>query len=214
MTVRAKICGLRTPAAVDAALAGGASAVGFVFYPRSPRSLDAAAAAELAAGADGVTRVGLFVDPDDALLAAVVGAVPLELIQLHGDESPARLGEIKARFGLPVMKAIKVGGVDDLGQVAAYEDVADWLLFDAKVPPTMPGMLPGGNGMPFDWRILAGRARRKPWMLSGGLEADNVAEAVSIADASWVDVSSGVETKPGEKSVERIAAFLAAVRAL
>ena len=214
MTVRAKICGLNTPASVAAACGGGAAAVGFMFYPPSPRSLAPGPAAQLAAGAEGTTRVGVFVDPDDRLLAEVIGAVPLELLQLHGSESPDRLAEIKARFGLPVMKAIKIAGIEDLGAVAAYEDAADWLLFDAKVPPGMPGMLPGGNGVPFDWRILAGRARRKPWMLSGGITVDNVAQAVSIAEAPWVDVSSGVETAPGEKSVTRIDAFLGAVRAL
>ncbi len=214
MTVQAKICGLNTPAAVDAALAGGAAAVGFNFYPPSARSLAPVRAAGLAERAEGTTRVGLFVDPDDRLLAEVTEAVPLELLQLHGAESPDRLAEIKARFQLPVMKAIKLAGVEDLGVVAAYEAAADWLLFDAKVPPGTPGMLPGGNGVPFDWRILAGRARRKPWMLSGGLTVDNVAEAVSITGAPWVDVSSGVETAPGEKSSARIEAFLGAVRAV
>ncbi len=214
MTVETKICGLKTPAAVEAALAGGAGAIGLVFYPPSPRALASEAAAALAEMAQGVTRVGLFVDPTDAQLDETLGAVPLDMLQLHGAETPERVAAIKRRFGLPAMKAIKIAGAEDLGQTRAYQGAADWLLFDAKAPVDMADALPGGNGMMFDWRILAGRQWTGPWMLSGGLAADNVGEAVAVTGAAWVDVSSGVEDAPGEKNVAQIVAFLDAVRRL
>lgn len=212
MTVEAKICGLDTPAAVGAALAGGAGAIGLVFYPPSPRSLAPETAAALAEMAQGVTRVGLFVDPSDAELEQTLGAVPLEMLQLHGAETPERVAAIKRRFGLPAMKAIKIAGPEDLRQTRAYQGAADWLLFDAKAPAEMTDALPGGNGVMFDWRILAGRQWTGPWMLSGGLGPDNVGEAVAVTGAAWVDVSSGVEDAPGKKNVALIAAFLDAVR--
>jgi phosphoribosylanthranilate isomerase len=215
MTVRAKICGLNSSAAVAAALAGGASHLGFVFYPPSPRAVTPAEAAALAAPVQGVIqRVGLFVDPDDAVVASVLAQLPLDLLQLHGSESPARLAALKARFGRPVMKAIKIGAAGDVEQAAAYLGSADWLLFDARPPARMKGALPGGNAVSFDWQWLAGRGWPLPWMLSGGLHADNVAAAVAITGAVMVDVSSGVEDAPGRKNPDRIAAFLAAVRAL
>lgn len=214
MPVRAKICGLNSLEVVDAAVAAGADAVGFVFFPPSPRAVDPAAAADLAAHAGRSMTVGLFVDPDDALLDSVFAALDLDLVQLHGNEPPARVREIEARTGKPAMKAIKIAGPEDFGVVRDYDDAASWLLFDARPPGSLAGALPGGNGVSFDWRLLAGRSWSRPWMLSGGLDAANVAEAVTISGAPWVDVSSGVETRPGEKSPALIARFLHAVQAI
>ncbi|MGE0745713.1 MAG: phosphoribosylanthranilate isomerase [Rhodospirillales bacterium] len=210
--VAAKICGVNTRAALDAAVAGGARWVGFVFFPRSPRHVSFAQAAELSALLPpAVTAVGLVVDPDDAMLRELIAAVPLGLLQLHGGETPDRIAAIRALAGLPVMKAIKVATAADLAPVPAYAAVADRILFDAKAPP---GLLPGGNALSFDWTILAGRTWPGPWMLSGGLTPENVAEAVRITGAHAVDVSSGVEAAPGTKDPARIAAFLRAVAAL
>jgi phosphoribosylanthranilate isomerase len=218
MTVRAKICGLSTPETVDAAVAGGAAYVGFVFYPPSPRSLEPARAAALAARVPvPVIRVGLVVDESDERIAAILETCPLEMLQLHGRETPARTGEIRRRFGLPVMKAIAVAGPGDPEAARPYEPVADWLLFDAK-PPTpvegAPAPLPGGNARVFDWQLLAGLSWQRPWMLSGGLTPENVAEAVRIAGAETVDVSSGVEDRPGLKNPDKIRRFLETVAAL
>jgi len=210
MTVRVKICGINSRAALAAALAGGASHVGFVFYGPSPRALEAAAAATLAATVPaGVTRVGLTVDETDARIAALLAAVPLDMLQLHGDETPARVAHVRRRFGLPVMKAIRVSGAADVEAAAAYGGAADWLLFDARPPRDMAGALPGGNALAFDWRLIAGRRWPLPWMLSGGLNVDNLAEAVATTGATVVDVSSGVEDRPGVKNPAKIAAFLA-----
>jgi phosphoribosylanthranilate isomerase len=215
MAVKAKICGLDSSAAVAAALAGGASHLGFVFYPPSPRAVTPAEAAALAGPVPaGTGRVGLFVDPDDAAVAAVLAHLPLDLLQLHGSEPPARMAALKARFGRPVMKAIKIGVAADIEHASAYLGAADWLLFDARPPAQMKGALPGGNAVSFDWQWLAGRRWPLPWMLSGGLHAGNVATAVAITGAVMVDVSSGVEDAPGRKNADKIAAFLAAVRAL
>lgn len=215
MAVAAKICGVNSRAALDAAVAGGAAFVGFVFYARSPRYLTVALAAELAAAAPKtVQRVGLFVDVDDAAIEAVLKEAPLEMLQLHGAETPARCRAIKTRFGVKVMKAVKIGGPDDLDQAAPFFDAADWLLFDAKAPPSMKDALPGGNAVSFDWTVLKGTTPPLPWMLSGGLTPANVAEAVRVSGARAVDVSSGVESAPGRKDPARIAAFLAAVRGL
>ena len=212
MTVDAKICGLNTTETVAAAVTGGARYVGFVFYPPSPRSIDAPRAAQLATGVPvGVTKVGLFVDPDDAYIAEMTGAAALDLLQLHGAESPERVAAIRDRFGLAVMKAIKVAEPADIDAAHTYEPVADRLLFDAKAPKSMRSALPGGNALVFDWQLLRGARWRLPWMLSGGLDSGNVAEAVQISGASAVDVSSGVESSPGHKDCTRIAAFLNAV---
>jgi len=214
MTVAAKICGLSEPESLRAAVAGGARYVGFVFYPRSPRAIAPAMAAELARLLPtGVRSVGLFVDPDDEFLEHVTGQVPLDLIQLHGAETPRRIAEIKARYALPVMKAIKIGGPEDLTLALEAAEVADRLLFDAK-PPAKVSALPGGNGIAFDWSILAGRSWPRPWMLSGGLTVDNVAEAVRVTGATEVDVSSGVEDRPGHKDPALVRSFLSAVAAL
>ncbi|MCG8429918.1 MAG: phosphoribosylanthranilate isomerase [Candidatus Omnitrophica bacterium] len=215
MPIDAKICGVKTAEALAAAVAGGAAYFGMVFYPRSPRALTPEQAAVLARQAPPrIKRVALLVDPDDETLARVAGQVPLDLIQLHGNETPRRIAEIKARFELPVMKAIKIATAEDLAPAEDYSEVADRLLFDAKAPKSMKDALPGGNAVAFDWRILAGRTWPKAWMLSGGLDAGNLAEAVNITGAAAVDVSSGVEDAPGQKSPDKIAAFLDRARAL
>jgi phosphoribosylanthranilate isomerase len=207
-----KICGIRTPEALHAAASGGARAVGFVFYPPSPRALTPDIAADLARMLPtGVRSVGLFVDATDEQIASVTGRVPLDLLQLHGEESPRRVADVRSRFGIPVMKAIKVATAEDLGTVEVYEAVADWILFDAK-PPKSVTALPGGTGIAFDWQLLQRVKMRKPWMLSGGLTAENLAEAVSITGAKMLDVSSGVEDRPGVKSIEKIRDFLAAAK--
>ena len=213
MSVASKICGLSTPDTVAAAIAGGARFVGFVFFPPSPRNLSPAQVAPLIRGVPaGVTRVGVFVDPDDDLLKRVLAAAPLDLVQLHGDETPERVAQIKQRFGKKTMKAIKVAGESDLDAAPRYYGVADWLMFDARPPKT--ATRPGGNALAFDWELLRARQWPLPWMLSGGLTPANVAEAVRIARAAAVDVSSGVESAPGVKDPAKIRAFLAAVSAL
>ncbi len=213
MSIEVKICGVNAPKALSAAVAGGADYVGFVFYPRSPRYVTPEAAHALAAQAPArVTKVGLAVDLDDAALAAILEAVPLDMWQLHGSESPARVAQIKERFGLPVMKAVKIAGAEDLAAAEAYFRVADRLLFDAKPPKKMTEALPGGNALTFDWQLLAGKSWPLPWMLSGGLDPGNVAEAARIAGARAVDVSSGVEDRPGLKNPDKIRAFLAAAK--
>ncbi|TDH60776.1 phosphoribosylanthranilate isomerase [Dankookia rubra] len=207
-----KICGVNDAAGFDAAVAAGADMVGFVFYPASPRAVAPEQAAALSARiAGGPERVGLFVDPDDALLEAVQAALPLDVIQLHGEETPARAAAIRARFGLPVMKALGVAESADLARLADYAPAVDRFLLDAK---PMPGAaLPGGNATAFDWRLVAGAAVPRPWLLAGGLTPDNVAEALRQSGAPGVDVSSGVERARGVKDPARIAAFVAVARA-
>jgi phosphoribosylanthranilate isomerase len=212
--IEVKICGLNDPASVVAAAAAGAGFVGFIFYPPSPRAVTPVAAAQLARLLPSrVLTVGLFVDPADALLESVLALAPLEMLQLHGGEPPERVAQIKARFGRPVMKAIAIAEASDLAVAQPYLATADWLLFDAKPPPE-PAALPGGNARPFDWRLLAGRQWARPWMLSGGLTADNLAQAVRESGATVVDVSSGVEDRPGVKNPDRIRAFLETAAAL
>jgi phosphoribosylanthranilate isomerase len=212
VTVEAKICGLSTPETVDAAVAAGAQFVGFVTFPASPRHVASVEALQ-ALGARvpaGVVRVGLFVDPDDALLDARLASGAIDLVQLHGRETPQRLAEIRARTGKPVMKAIKVAAAADVeAGIAAYAAVADRLMFDAA-----EGTLPGGNATSFDWTFLSGRQVPKPWFLAGGLTVANVAEAVRVTGAPAVDVSSGVEESRGVKSAAMIRAFLDRVKAL
>lgn len=214
MKVEAKICGLTDAVSVETAMAGGARHIGLVFFPKSPRNIAPAAAAELSRLASTTTSVvGLLVNPSDALLEDVVTQVPLNLLQLHGEETPARVAEIRARWNIPVMKAIPLATAEDLAAVPAYEAVADRLLFDAKLPKGVLG-LPGGNGLQFDWTLLAGRQFARPWMLAGGLTPENVVQAVQATGAPAVDVSSGVEDRPGHKSPARISAFLDALRTL
>ena len=213
MATKVKICGLKTAAAVEAALKGGADYVGFVFYPPSPRNIAPEAAAEISARARGRAKiVALLVDPDDALIERVVAALAPDLIQLHGSETPERVAQIRARFGRPVMKAIKVETADDAAQALKFSGAADVILFDAKAPKDWPGALPGGNGVPFDWHALDGVKDKVVYMLSGGLTAENVAQSIRATGADAVDVSSGVEARPGEKDLSLIARFLDAVR--
>ena len=215
MPVKAKICGINSADAMRAAIDGGADFVGLVFYPPSPRAVSIARAAELARLApDGIVKVGLFVDMDDAGLSEILASVALDLLQLHGAESPDRVRAVRKLAGRPVMKAVKVAGRADIAAAGEFLDAADRLLFDAKAPPGMKGALPGGNALVFDWTLLAGRNWPVPWMLSGGLDHANVAEAVRISGAPAVDVSSGVEARPGVKDPALIAQFLAAVKAL
>jgi phosphoribosylanthranilate isomerase len=208
-----KICGLSTPETLAAALDAGADLVGFVHFPKSPRHVTLDAGRALSVQARGrAIRTALLVNPDDALLAAAVESLDPDLIQLHGSEAPERVAAIRARFGRPVMKAVGIAESADLAAVAAYAPVADRLLLDAK-PPKTADALPGGNGLAFDWRLLAGLDPATPFMLSGGLNPENVAEAVGLTGARAVDVSSGVETRPGEKDPARIEAFVKAARA-
>jgi phosphoribosylanthranilate isomerase len=210
MAVRAKICGLSTAEAVAAAVEGGAAYVGFVFFPKSPRNVSIGTARALARDVPpGIAKVALTVDADDALLDTITDEVAIDMLQLHGDESPARVAAIRARYGLPVMKAIGVAEEADLAAVGDYAPVADQLLIDAK--PPKGAEVPGGNGLAFEWRLIAGRRWPVPWMLAGGLTPENVARAVELTGARQVDVSSGVESAPGVKDLARIAAFLKAV---
>ena len=219
MSIDIKICGLKTPETLDAALDAGADFVGVVFFPRSPRNIAPEAAAELLARARGRAGVvALVVDPDDALLEEVVGRVRPDLVQLHGHESLERVAAIRARFGVPVMKAVGIASAADLALAQAYAAVADRLLLDAKAPAD--ARHPGGNGLVFDWELIAGQNAaslaldaEKPFMLSGGLTPGNVGEALGITHARGVDVSSGVESAPGVKDPALIVAFVQAARA-
>jgi len=213
VTIDAKICGVSDRPGIEACVAGGARYVGFVFFPRSPRHVTPVQAAGLSAMLpDSIVPVALAVDPDDALIAEIDAQAGVSMYQLHGSETPERVADIKARTGKRVMKAIKVSDASDFDAAEAYLDVADMLLFDAKPPAEMANALPGGNAVSFDWTLLAGRNWSLPWMLSGGLDPENVAEAIRVSGASAVDVSSGVENAPGVKDAGRIAAFLAAVK--
>jgi phosphoribosylanthranilate isomerase len=210
-----KFCGLNDSAGFDAAVQAGAEMVGLVFFGPSPRNLTPDAAAALSAraaapAAGGPQRVGLFVDATDDEIAAVLAKVPLDILQLHGSETPARSAEIRARFGLPVMKALGIATAQDLDSLAAFAPVVDRFLLDAKAPPD--SAIPGGNALTFDWSLLAGRAVPRPWLLAGGLTAANVAEAIRATGTPGVDVSSGVERARGQKDPAQIAAFAAAVR--
>ncbi len=207
-----KICGLRRPEDVAAAAGSGARYVGFVFFEKSPRHLDLDSAAALAVSVPaGICKVALVVDATDDFLDRLVASVPIDMLQLHGDESPDRVSEVKARYGLPVMKAVGVADQADLAALDRYVQVADQILVDAK--PPKGAALPGGNGLAFDWRLLAGRKWPVPWMLAGGLTPDNVAEAVRMTGARQLDVSSGVESAPGVKDAALIRAFCAAAMA-
>ncbi len=207
--MQVKICGLSQARHVKAARNGGARYVGFVFFPKSPRNITVAQARKLMlAVPEGICKVALTVDADDEFLTRVVGDLPVDMLQLHGCEPPARVAEIRATYGLPVMKAVGVAHEGDLPALMEYAQVADQLLVDARPPKTSE--LPGGNGLSFDWRLIANRRWPVPWMLAGGLSAGNVATAIRLTGAQQVDVSSGVETAPGVKDSDKIAAFLRA----
>lgn len=205
-----KICGINAVSALEAAIRGRASYAGFVFFAKSPRNLSLAQAADLGSRAKGrITRVGLFVDADDAAIAEAVNAAGLDVLQLHGQESPERTAQLRARFGLPVWKALSVASIADVDRARAYAGAADMVLFDAKTPK---GALPGGMGLSFDWRLIAHWKGPIAWGLAGGLTPDNVAEAVALTGTPLVDTSSGVESAPGVKDADKIAAFCDAVR--
>ena len=209
--VRVKICGLTKPEDMDVVARVGAAYAGLVFFARSPRALTAQQARSLAIAAPpGLARVGLFVDGDDALFDAVLAEAPLDMLQLHGKETPERLQALKARYGLPVIKAVGVADADDLPKLETYGRVADMLLVDAKPPKN--AVLPGGNGLTFDWRLIAGRRWPVPWMLAGGLTTENVGQAIALTGAQQVDVSSGVESAPGVKDPDLIQPFVEAAR--
>lgn len=207
---RIKICGISTAETLGAVIAARAQFVGLNFYAPSPRYVDASQAAALAAQAEGrIARVGVFVEPDDALLAEAIAAGRLDAIQFHGDESPERLARAKAQFGKPVWKAVPVAKAEDIERAARFVGVADFILFDAKTPK---GTLPGGMGLSFDWSLLAAWKNRAPWGLAGGLSPANVAEAVRGTGAAMIDTSSGVESAPGVKDVQKISDFCTAAR--
>ena len=210
--VSVKICGLATVDDVRACADAGANYMGLVFFEKSPRNITIPAARELALAAPlGLAKVALVVNPSDAELDAITASVPLDMLQLHGRETPERVAEVKARYGLPVMKAVGIADEDDLPKLESYFGVADQILVDAK--PPKGGELPGGNGLSFDWRLIAGRRWPCPWMLAGGLTPANVAEAVKMTGAKQVDVSSGVEDAPGQKNAELIQKFVQSSRA-
>jgi phosphoribosylanthranilate isomerase len=213
MTLKVKICGLTEAARVEQAARLGAAFLGFVFYPPSPRYVDPALARELVAGVPaGVDSVGLVVDASDAELDAQLQAVPLDVLQLHGYEMPERVVQIALHSGCRVIKALRVESADDLEPVPAYAEVADMILFDAK--PPRDAAWPGGHGLPFDWRLLQGISIAQPWALAGGLHAENLAAAVELTNAPVVDVSSGVESRPGVKDPAKLDAFFAAAHRL
>ena len=214
-SVVTKVCGLSGRSDIEAAVIGGARYIGFVFYPPSPRAVTPTHAKNLVRYVPpSVITVGLFVDPTDKFLKNVLNLVPLDFIQLHGSEDPGRVQTVKVLTERPVLKAIKVANGTDVDRADNFDGLADMLLFDAKAPKNLQDTLPGGNGLTFDWNLLANRYWKSPWMLSGGLNTGNVGQAVNITGASAVDVSSGVETAPGEKNPDAIKAFLDAVKTL
>ncbi|MCF6445627.1 phosphoribosylanthranilate isomerase [Nereida sp. MMG025] len=209
--IRIKFCGLTQPADIVAAAQAGAGYVGFVFFPKSPRNIAVEDATALALEVPaGIAKVALVVNAEDAFLDDLTARVPLDMLQLHGSETPERVAQVRAQYGLPVMKAVGVADADDLPALDAYARVADQLLIDAKPPKNAD--LPGGNGLAFDWRLIAGKSWPVPWMLAGGLTPDNVAQAVQMTGARQVDVSSGVERTAGVKDAQRMADFAAALR--
>lgn len=209
MSVRVKICGLTRPEHVHAVTASGARYCGFVFFAKSPRNVGLSVARDLALlSPAGLCKVALVVDADDEFLDEMLEHVPIDMLQLHGRETPERVAQIRNRYGLPVMKAVGVATAEDLPRLDTFAEVADQLLVDAK--PAPGGELPGGNGVSFDWRLIAGRDWTVPWMLAGGLTSENVAEAIRLTGARQVDVSSGVESAPGEKDAALIERFVTA----
>ncbi|CDO37702.1 phosphoribosylanthranilate isomerase [Novosphingobium sp. KN65.2] len=210
-TPEIKICGIREPGSLDVAIRARAAYAGFVFFPKSPRNVTPAEAAALSARAQGrIARVGLFVDAEDAMLAEAMAAARLDVLQLHGQETPERAAQLRARFGIPVWKALSVASAEDVARAETYVGAIDRVLFDAKTPK---GTLPGGMGLSFDWTLVANWKGPMAWGLAGGLTPDNVAQAVELTGAPLVDTSSGVESAPGVKDNDRIAAFCRAIQA-
>ena len=213
MSIDVKICGINSPKALDAAVSGGAKMLGFVFFPKSPRAVTPVEANALMDKVpDGVSKVALMVNPDDYDVGAVCRQLPVDLLQLHGSESIERIADIKAITGLPVMKAVGIAGADDIARAHEYESLCERILLDAKPPKDAD--LPGGNALSFDWTLIAGETWQRPWMLAGGLNPGNLAEAVATSKASFVDVSSGVEDAPGQKSPAKIQEFLKLAQSL
>jgi phosphoribosylanthranilate isomerase len=213
--VAVKICGVKDVSDINTSIECGAKFLGFNFFRKSPRYIEPTLAGALSRklAPVGIVKTGLFVDDDNLRIAGILADVRLDLLQLHGSETPERVAAIKAEFGVPVMKVIKVRDASDIARAAQYEGVADRLLFDAQPPADMKNALPGGNAVSFDWTLLQGFRSRLPWMLSGGLTPQNVAEAIRQSGARAVDVASGVEDRPGEKNTKKIMDFLAAARA-
>lgn len=209
MSLSVKICGINSRAALEAAVNNGAPFIGFIFYPPSPRYLEPADAASLAALVPPhVTKVGVFVDPDPTEIDDTLLQVPLDVLQLHGTESPRNMDELRQTFRLPVIKAIKIAEAADVELARSFEGHVDYLMFDAKPPTDKEGLLPGGNALSFDWRLLGGQTWKTPWFLSGGLTAANLEEAIRLSGARMVDISSGVELRPGVKDPDKIVEFL------
>lgn len=215
MSIDVKICGLSTPETMSAAVDAGADYVGVVFFPPSPRSVTFEQAGELMKPVGKrALKVGLFVDADDAFIAAALRAVPLDLLQLHGGESVERVAAIRESFAVPVMKVMKIRGPGDVARVEDFLEVSDRILFDAAPPADMENPLPGGNAVSFDWTYLKGKSWPKPWMLAGGLTVENLSRAVELSGAPALDVSSGVEDRPGVKNPDKIRAFVSQVKSL
>ena len=213
MALAVKICGLTRETDVDAAVDAGANLVGFVFFPPSPRSISVARAAELTKRVPkDVIKVALSVDADDALLADITANAGIDMMQFHGSEPPQRVAEARARYGLPMMKALAIAGAEDVDRARRYEAVADWLMFDAKPPRS--ATRPGGNALAFDWQLIAGESWEKPWLLAGGLTPENVREAIRVSGAAALDVSSGVEDEPGIKNAGKIRQFIVVAKGL
>ena len=213
MALAVKICGLTRETDVDAAVDAGANLVGFVFFPPSPRSISVARAAELTKRVPkDVIKVALSVDADDALLADITANAGIDMMQFHGSEPPLRVAEARARYGLPMMKALAIAGAKDVDRARRYEAVADWLMFDAKPPRS--ATRPGGNALAFDWQLIAGESWEKPWLLAGGLTPENVREAIRVSGAAALDVSSGVEDEPGIKNAGKIRQFIVVAKGL
>ncbi|MBB42731.1 MAG: phosphoribosylanthranilate isomerase [Rhodospirillaceae bacterium] len=215
MTVKVKICGINTKESLEAAILGGADAIGFVFFSRSPRALNLHEAARLAVEVPKkILRVGLIVDMTDIEILELVKTVPLDLLQLHGEETPERTAQIGQVVGLPLIKAIKVADMSDITAACKYKNHVDWILFDAKPPEQFPNALPGGNAISFNWNWLANKDLTYPWILSGGLNVQNIREAINISGATFLDVSSGVESRVGKKNINLITDFLGCVKQL
>jgi phosphoribosylanthranilate isomerase len=217
MAIDVKICGITDPEMAQIVANSGASHIGFIFFPRSPRNLSIADAMVLSPHIpDGLTRVGVFVDPDDDFLETAIAAIGLDMLQLHGAETVARVDEVKRKFGLPVIKAMPVATRSDVDASHAYVGHSDYILFDAKPPKGQGDGLPGGTGLSFDWSLLSNlppeMSAEMPWVLSGGLSLDNIAEAIRQTHCRFVDLSSGVEVRPGVKSAAKIKAFMAAIK--